>query len=733
MPSPQVTRSGVGDVGTRFRRIRNAAEGTKPLGALTAALARCANATEPLGRRVRLRVDLSAYAIGSLLLLVAWGAVGFGAWRVRARVLPEWSGAPARVAEAVLGLATIVVVAELIGAVGLFNRAGLLTTTIVASIALTVAARRARAVTSTVATAAHVEGTSRSSRLEVVAASLGVAVIAAQWAAKVNFALVNGMTHFDTIWYHGPYAARFVQRGFLLGELDRSDPLHAYAGHTSELLHAAVALCFGSDVLSPMLSVGWAALALLAAWCLGRRRGAGPLCVLGTACVLSLPMVEGTHPGQASNDIAAAALLLSTIVLLLEEHLAVASSTIAGLAAGLAVSTKVTSAAPIAVLTVAVLTLGSRRRRRRVGVGWCVALVTTGSYWFIRNAIVAHNPLPFYKFGFGTISLPSAVDRRGDAVSRYLFHGAFWRDQAPGILRYAWGDLWWLVLVLIVGGTVYGVWRARPAMERVVGVALLVGLVSYLFTPWTADGHSYLTRYNVRYAIPSILGSLVFFCFALGAERMSARRIVLVSLLAVTAVNITATHREGIPAWPAGARVAAPIAATVILVMVAAAFAFAHRAPRVREHRRRALGLLAVAVFIVVVLGGWPVQRRYVEYRYRHAGLGFDRVNAALQAVHGADIAFDGSNLTYPFFNSDLSNRVTNPRGPPDGLAPGDRCRAWLEILSHYQYVAVLRHPYIPPRVPVAALDGDHLATRIVADDHGRLYRIHGHLAGNAC
>jgi hypothetical protein len=104
-----------------------------------------------------------------------------------------------------------------------------------------------------------------------------------------------------------------------------------------------------------------------------------------------------------------------------------------------------------------------------------------------------------------------------------------------------------------------------------------------------------------------------------------------------------------------------------------------------------------------------------------------------LQVVHGAHIAFDGSNLTYPFFNSDLSNRVTHPRGPPDGLAPRDRCRAWLDILSHYQYVAVLRHAYVPPAVPVAALDGDHLATRIVADDHGRLYRIHGHLAGNAC
>ena len=50
-------------------------------------------------------------------------------------------------------------------------------------------------------------------------------------------------------------------------------------------------------------------------------------------------------------------------------------------------------------------------------------------------------------------------------------HGAFWRDESPEILRFAWGDLWWLVLLLIVGGTAYGIWRVRPALERLVGVA----------------------------------------------------------------------------------------------------------------------------------------------------------------------------------------------------------------------------------------------------------------------
>ena len=58
-----------------------------------------------------------------------------------------------------------------------------------------------------------------------------------------------------------------------------------------------------------------------------------------------LPMIVATHPGQASNDIAAGALLLAAAALLVEGSLAVPASACAGLAAGLAIGTKVTAAA----------------------------------------------------------------------------------------------------------------------------------------------------------------------------------------------------------------------------------------------------------------------------------------------------------------------------------------------------------------------------------------------------
>ena len=54
----------------------------------------------------------------------------------------------------------------------------------------------------------------------------------------------------------------------------------------SELLHAAGMVIIGRDVLSPLLNLGWSALALLASWCLGRPWGVGGLSVLGALVVL---------------------------------------------------------------------------------------------------------------------------------------------------------------------------------------------------------------------------------------------------------------------------------------------------------------------------------------------------------------------------------------------------------------------------------------------------------------
>jgi hypothetical protein len=62
-------------------------------------------------------------------------------------------------------------------------------------------------------------------------------------------------------------------------------------------------LPFNRDVLSPLVNLGWAALTLLAAWCIGRTRGVGALAVIGATIVLAVPVMADIEPGQASNDL----------------------------------------------------------------------------------------------------------------------------------------------------------------------------------------------------------------------------------------------------------------------------------------------------------------------------------------------------------------------------------------------------------------------------------------------
>src|SRR5437763_15969167 len=68
-------------------------------------------------------MTLARYLLGVLLAGVALAPVCAGSWALRARLLPSWSGPPARLAEIIIGLAVVTGVAEAFGVVGLFRLA----------------------------------------------------------------------------------------------------------------------------------------------------------------------------------------------------------------------------------------------------------------------------------------------------------------------------------------------------------------------------------------------------------------------------------------------------------------------------------------------------------------------------------------------------------------------------------------------------------------------------------
>ena len=69
------------------------------------------------------------------LLAVTLASLAVAAYALRRLLLPAWSGAPARLAEAILGIAVLIVVSELAGSVDAFRRWTLVPALVVVAVA----------------------------------------------------------------------------------------------------------------------------------------------------------------------------------------------------------------------------------------------------------------------------------------------------------------------------------------------------------------------------------------------------------------------------------------------------------------------------------------------------------------------------------------------------------------------------------------------------------------------
>src|SRR4051812_39030258 len=297
-------------------------------------------------------LSLGRFVVGTGACAAVIGALRYGAVALRRALLPAWNGARARLAEVVVALATFFTVAQLLGAVHLFSAWAVLVGEVVAGIALSAIGVRLGA-----GVRLEPPPPVRHPRWELIVCAIGVALVVVQWATHVAYALGAGMTHSDTLWYHQPFSAMFVQQHAFTGIDALGYDAARYFPFNSQLVHATGMLAFGRDILSPFVNLAWMGLGLVAAWCIGERRQAGHVAVLGAVAVLGLPIMVATQPGQASSDIVCAALLLVAVALLLESRLDAGPLTLAGLAGGRALSTKTPTAPPMALLAVGVLVL----------------------------------------------------------------------------------------------------------------------------------------------------------------------------------------------------------------------------------------------------------------------------------------------------------------------------------------------------------------------------------------
>ena len=725
-------------------------------------------------------MSFGEYLAGSVELIVVALALGFAAVRLRARLLGGWSGAPARLAEVVLGLSLLVVTLELVGVIGLYRPGWVLAACVIVGLGIGYVCR-------------PTEGAPLPApRVQPVAMAVALVagiVVAAHWGMGTQLGLDIGMYLPNTTWHNAPFAARFVQEA-QVGSLHFTEALRLtvwFYPQNSELLHSAGILFIGSDFLSPLINIGWMSLCLLAAWCFGRPYGAAAAAVLAIAVILDAEMLLLYQPGDAKNDIGGLFFLLASATILVnaDAQSRVATSAartftsagpaltpmlsrgaliVAGLAAGLALGTKLNLLAPFALLTLGVIAVAAKGDRVRSALIWAGSALITGGFWFARNLVEAGNPLPWADKG--PLPGPEQLDidiREPHTVSDYLTNVDVISDYFIPGLRDSFGQLWPLVIVGVLAGAALAIWRGRTSMLRMLGVVALLSGLAYLFTPLTAAGPFEAPsafEVNLRYASP---------CFALGAlllaidPTLTRERVQPYFLGALALVLFVGLFSGADDVWTGDYAVGAIVLA---LLLIAAPVGLALLA------RRSSIVTLAAATALVLGLAvgiGWTKDSDYLDERYRAETAPSDfpeGVRAALawfndEEPEDARIAIVGGRpgfKQYVFYGDDLSNHVqyigrhgahgalTPIALDPDDVGDVEACEEWRTALNDgdYDYVVIGPDQRTQSVSPVEAewtrgRGGETTPVEVVVDYEGQpndrtfVFRIEGELDPAGC
>lgn len=683
-------------------------------------------------------MSAGSYTVGLLCLLAVGASLLACSRALRVRLAPAVAGAPGVLADLVLALAALVVLSQLLGTVGAFSRPPLVVATLALCAGALLWLRRGAARPARETAAAPAAGVSEPAASRgMIAAALGAGVLVlAQWGAGVRAALEQGMILPDTLWYHLPFAARFSQDGWLTRlHYAETEPVTAFYPANAELFHAVGMELFGRDVLSPYLNMGIVALALLAGWCIGRARGAGPLGLVGAALALSVPIVWGLHAGQAGNDAVGTAFLLAAVGLLLCAEGRGPLLWVAGLAAGLALGTKLSMVAPVLALSLAVVLIAGRGARARTALAWGAPMLVTGAFWYLRNLLRTGSPLPWVSFDLGPVEFqaPSRMLTEGleFSVAHYAGRPGIWRQYFLPDLEWALGSAW-PALLLLAAAAVIACVLTRDIRVRALGLVAGTSALAYLFTPNGAagrDGFPWGFGLNLRYAVPALALALALLSLAPFLTTPRRRALALALMVVVLVINLFSP--SGL--WSYRRDEALVIGA--VLLIAGAGLLLVHS--RVRRPLRAA-ALLGFAALLAA--GGFAAQRDYVRDRYAEVGPNVPRASVWAQSVRDARIGVLGFTPQYPLYGRDLSNRVEQigRPGPRGAFARLSTCGEWRRAVNAggygYLVVAPVQSPNLPPVPPrreareAAWTRADPAASELVRDGKVSVFRLEGRL-----
>jgi len=158
--------------------------------------------------------------------------------------------------------------------------------------------------------------------------------------------------------------------------------------------------------------------------------------------------------------------------------------------------------------------------------------------------------------------------------------------------------------------------------------------------------------------------------------------------------------------------------------------------------RGRGAAVAALAVVLLVVAVGYPVQRYYLKHRYATPTFAAPGLNTAFKwarDVSGARIATT-STRQYPLFGTDLSNRVqfVGVKRPHGGFEAPKTCRQWRRLLDRggYDYVVASRdriEPGMPAFPETARWTESPQAEVVLRRPPTVVFKLNGPLDPSAC
>jgi hypothetical protein len=641
-------------------------------------------------------VTVARYLLGVVSLVLVWSSIAVAAVALRRRLLSHWTGPPARLAEAVLGLALLIVMLELLGTLGLFRLGPIVAASVLVGLG------GVRLAPPRVSQPSGLRGGVATS----IALSASAALIAS-WAGPTLSSYEFGIRGFDSLWYHLPWAASFAQTGHITGlRFTDVEYLTAFYPASAELVHGLGIVLLGRDTLSPAINLIWLGLLLLAAYCVGRPRGLGHATLLGAAIVMATPALTLSQGGSAANDVAGVFFLLAAVALILNADERPAALALGGVAAGLAIATKLSLLGPVLALTLGALAITPPGRRRVAASRWLAPLILIGGFWYLRNLIAVGNPLPWVDIPGLATPAPALQQHTAFSVAHYATDTHIWTSIFGPGLRSGFGNWWPALLLAALIGPLLCLGRGAGRSVRILGLVALASLLAYLLTPESAAGPAGDPTgfaFNLRYAAPGLTLCLTLLPLApvlSGSER--ARQ----ATVAVLALLLVATLASG-QLWPSRQLLGAIAVGVAVL---AAGAVVARRGPPVG---RIAGAAVLLALVLAGAAGGYAWQRRYLHGRYAfQPGVSFlSHVWARFRDIHHARVGIVGTFggfFSYPLFGLDDSNRVqyVGLRGPHGSFTAITSCPRWRAAVNagRLQYVVTTpaRDPWQPKRLTLS-------------------------------